>query len=558
MKSYQIELDDGRKFRVDVDEGSGSQSPSSGYWSDVKQNAIAGLNEWPGAIQNMASLGAKVIPGVTLPGISKSIAESVTGTPFHQTPTGQSLEGIGNVVKSVPSMVTGLASDIADTVRHPIDTFRNKPLSTTANVISVGLPVAKGIRALFAPTVLATEAGTQVGPSLAKRLFAKGMRGAFGVPEEATLARMENPAAVKTAFTPAEIANQMPESMVNLQTKIGQLDDAAKGTLSTSKYINEGAIPKTQIEDAVRLSRQNLGGIFSEESKAAAGALNRVKTYYKKLTNTVSQQQVKDLIGQIDDDINWANPQASRTNEALIGVRTRLDGLLKTKNMAYRDAMAPVEEAINTRNEMQKAFSITKPPKQGFQATDMTAGKIQSSLKENKVGTQRILNKFQNVTGEDYSTKIKNATNRALFEGSNTNGSRRAVVGTAIGAGAGYSLGLPPAITGALGAIGGAFTDIYGKQMAAGIIDTLANPVAKKFIPILERAAKGGTANLLKVHTAMIGNDPEYAALMQDSTAAGNTAGKILTETKAREYLKKAGGDRNAARAMATADGWTY
>lgn len=369
------------------------------------------------------------------------------------------------------------------------------------------------------------------GPSLGRKLVAKTISATLGAPEEAILARMENPAGVKTAFSHPELADQMTNSVKNLRDQVGQLDTKAYDTLSTSPFIEPTkgdvgrAVPKEVIGNAIKAARRDLGGVFSQDAEAASGALKNVVEYYKKLRNTVSETQVKDLIQQLDSDINWDNPNASRTNEALAGVRTRLDGILKSQNEDYRQAMIPVAEGSDLIDEMQKKFGIQKKTGKGYQVTDQTVNKIKSSLKEDRLGTMNVLDRFQRLTGEDFVSKIKNANVNHAFTGEKTQGSRRAVLGTTLGGAAGYLTGAPWPLTSAAGSIVGIFADMYGRKIAGHLADALSMPEMRRYIPAFQKAALSGPKKVALLHAQLLQHDPDYTQAMTDavhSSISGN------------------------------------
>lgn len=436
--------------------------------------------------------------------VLKGLAKTVTG---EQAPS-----EMGNtimdtpIVKRTKAMTGTIAKDPAGfAYKHPLD---------AASILLA--PVMPFLSEGVAPKVASLDTA-EASPGILRRGAAKVISTAFGASEDAILEKMKNPAPVDSAFTHPEIADHMVNSIKNLKETVSQLDTEAMKTLRTSPFIQDGAIPKTDIFDAIKSARRDLGGVFSEDAQKAAGALKRVSEKFKKLRSTVSEQQAKDLIQQLDADIDWSNPNASRTNEALVGVRARVDGLLKKQNHYYAEAMKPVAEAVDVMNEMQKKFGISKKTAKGFEVTDQTVGKIKSALKEDRLGTQKLLDRFQNLTGEDVTSKIKNANVAAAFEGSGTNGSRRAVIGGAVGSLSGYLMGLPASVSGAIGAIAGGFADIYGKRVAGRLAATLSIPEMRRYIPAFQQAAIKGPRFVALLHAKLLEHDPDYTGNMTEA-----------------------------------------
>jgi hypothetical protein len=501
MGKYKVTTESG-SYVVTTEDGQSQQEAGKdggSYWGDVGRSAIREVKEIAQGVPVMAKMASDIAS--TSQNLLKYPVERAFGVPAENTALTQSKQALMALPEMGSNVVQGTISDVSDLVSNPEEAFRNKPISVAGTIGSVAFPAVKGIRA----AALGANAPSATA-NVIRAAFQKTGNAVFGVPEEAMAARMKNPAAIKTAFSHKEVADQMAKSMSNLQETIGDLNTVAKDRLSSSRYLQEGAIPKSEIADTIRLARQSLGGVFSEESKKAVGALKRVKETYKKLRETVSQKQVKELIDQIDDDIDWDNPAASRTNEALIGVRTRLDDILKTQNPEYGNAMKPVADAIRVRDDFKKAFGIQKKTKRDFYASDGTVNKIKTSLKESKVDTQEVLNRYQEITGEDFITKIDNTNNKAAFYGGDTQGSRRTAGLTVAGSVGG---GAPGAVA---GYVGGLFLDKYGHNVAGAIADVLASPKMTKYLSVFERSSVKGGKNLLAVHATLMEKDKTYAA----------------------------------------------
>lgn len=477
------------------------------FAKNVGQNALDIINpvNIVKSLADTAKKGLYEIPKAAAEssvGLVKGTAKAITGGGLP------SVNDVRNspIIKKTEEMAGPIAKD-------PAGFAFKRPLDAATLLLTPILPfLGKGASAV-AENAATVEAPAETA-GLGRRIAAKTISTALGANEEAVLERMNNPSAVKTAFTHPELADQMVNSVKNLRDTVGELDTKAIETLRSSPFIEDGAIPKTQIADAIKASRRDLGGVFSKESQAAAGALKKVTDLYKKLRNTVSETQVKGLVQQLDSDINWGDPSASRTNEALVGVRTRLDGILKKQNPHYAEAMRPVAEGSRLMSEMQKKFGIERKTGEGFSVTDQTVNKIKSALKEDRLGTMNILNRFQKLTGEDFVSKIKNANVSAAFDGATTQGSRRAVIGGTLGGASGYALGAPPWVTSAIGTVAGAFADIYGRRVAGVLADALSEPQMRKYIPQLKKASLQGAKAVAVLHAKLIENDPEYTTTM--------------------------------------------
>lgn len=493
------------------------------FAGNVGRNALDILN--PLNIAKQA--GATIME--TLHDIPIDVAKSSVGVVKAGAKAIAGKSGLEDVVKSVTEspIVKRTRAMTEPIAKNPGKFAFERPLDAASLLLAPIAPFLSEASAARLPGAVERISGK---PGLIQRATAKTISVGLGAPEDAILERMQNPTGVKTAFTHSELADQMVNSVKNLGETVSELSGEARKNLRSSPFIQDGAIPKAKIAEAVKAARRDLGGVFSQESQAASKALKNVQGLFKKLRNTVSEQQVRDLVDQLDSDIDWSNPAASRTNEALVNARTRLDAMLKKQNPYYAEGMKPTAEATRVMTDMQKKFGIGRKVGEGFHLTDQTVGKIKSALKENRMETQSLLERYKKITGEDIESKIRGANISAAFEGSNTNGSRRAVIGGGVATVGGYMLGLPPQITGPLGIIAGGFADIYGRRMAGALADTLARaPEMRRYIPVLETAARNGPKMLAAAHARLIEQDPDYTTAMTGAITrkiSANSGGK--------------------------------
>lgn len=148
---------------------------SGDYWGDVKKNAIEGVKQWPGAAKQLFS--AAETPNIFNAG--KSITQMSNGVPFQQTPTGQSVDALKKVAMGIPQGVWQTAKDAGAAAVAPLQmatgtparstilgrNFRQRPLSTAANVATVGMAA----KSLFGGAEgAATEAGASTPDTVAQ------------------------------------------------------------------------------------------------------------------------------------------------------------------------------------------------------------------------------------------------------------------------------------------------------------------------------------------------------------------------------------------------------
>jgi len=117
-------------FELDPPTGGFSQDVTR-YFHDVAQNAgseVTGMIESaPGLVK--AGLDIASIPQDVL----RYIGERVAGKPHEETTFMKDLSTVKNVVQSGPDATLQMAKDIGNTVIHPFDSFREKPIGTAGN-----------------------------------------------------------------------------------------------------------------------------------------------------------------------------------------------------------------------------------------------------------------------------------------------------------------------------------------------------------------------------------------------------------------------------------------
>ena len=386
-----------------------------------------------------------------------------------------------------------------------------------------GFPLSAGVMSLVSewgkltPTNIALNVGGEVFGRLgasavalgAKKaggyLSKKGISAILGPSEEATTAALRDPSVLSA--TVEDVTRGLPRIARKFDEKIKVLRSKAGKSLSTSRFLQPtntpgavdagGAFTKDEVFAATAKARRKLGGIYTDEGRAAEKTIGRIEENLGKIRNTVSQKQVHDLVGLLDDEIPWdkvwrAPETLTATDRALIDTRTALDAVLKGKNHAYAEAIKPVEEAIRGRGEFVKKFGIQKIKGEGWVASDQAYQRTRSALREGKLDTERILAQTKNILGEDLSPSIQKAVFGEEFRGGKASGSRSvnqmAIMGGSTGGTLGAMVAGTPgaavggAIGGATGAATGSYIDRKGGEIAADLI--------RKYLGVLPTARR--------------------------------------------------------------------
>lgn len=379
--------------------------------------------------------------------------------------------------QGVVDPVKAMGKAVADTIIHPVKTFKESPISTVATALPLARATGMAIAKAGAPL---TRKATSV---------------ALGPSTEAISARMNNPSAIREAKTFSEIAERVPETLDKLQGEISRADGEAWKTLSKSNAAAEGAIPKAEISKVIGGVKKEIGELVGKSDKEAYKVLSEIENDISRLKgNALSEQRIKKMIQKIDDNIDWTNTRATQTNRTLQSARSKLDSILKARNTAYSEAMRPVDEMMNVLMDSEKLFVPKKTPGKGYAITDTTVSKLQNIHKGSPKDASRIvLEKLKKATGHDYLSDTQNAAYAKQFEQPTTHGSRRTVLGSVVGGGIGKLTGSPT--TGALaGGLAGYIADVEGGKLAGKLID-IVSPIKKAVSPILRKTGKSFVFN---------------------------------------------------------------
>jgi hypothetical protein len=366
-------------------------------------------------------------------------------------------------------------------------------------------------------------AGKAVGKAIdAGKYLGKKALTTLGPSEEAINARLAG-RAQDSAKSYADLAEDLPTTLKDLQAQIIEKDNDAWNLLSNESKIEHGAIPKEYITKSIDDALDGLkinGKVFGPANQRAESVLKNLKGDLKDFGPGVSEKELKSIVQAMDKNINWDDQSASVLNSSLEKVRNGFDDTLKFRNNAYSKAMEPVAERVRLLGDVKRQFNLKNVAGEGLTPTDTTATKLQTALRDNKAVTQKNLESLDSYTGKDYSELAKDYQLAQQFEKTAPNGSRRAVVGATIGGALGGAVaGTPGAmIGGALGSVSGATLDKYGGQLAGKIIDSYVkagnSKAFGKFAPVIEEASKRGPQSMA-VLGSILSQNPEFRALLE-------------------------------------------
>lgn len=348
------------------------------------------------------------------------------------------------------------------------------------------------------------------------KYFGKKALTTLGPSEEAITARLAG-GAQDNAKNYGALAEDFSGTMKKLKGQIAEKSGQANALLSADKDIPRPYI-ESALDDGIKglqVAGKEGPVVFGPTDKSALKTLEGLKSDIADLPDTLSQQDLKKIIQKMDDNINWDDQSQNKLNQILEGLRHNFDSTLKFQNKGYAKAIEPVSERLQLMNDLKRQFNLKNVPGEGLVPTDTTATKMQSSLRDNKQVTQGNLEQLKGYTGDDYAAQAKDFQLANQFDRTGAQGSRRTVLGTALGGLIGHG---NPVAMGA-GALTGATLDKYGGKVLGKMIDGYVkagnSQVFGKFAPILEKASEKGP-DALAVAGSLLQNNPEFRALIDN------------------------------------------
>lgn len=483
----------------------------------------------------------------------KNIAEAVTRfakdtMETFSPPT--SMEGVKRFLSPAVGQYGALRTgeDVANYGREDInklaESFVQKPgirdYPVLAATIGTGGAMA-GDMLVMSPRDVALAAGAG---KIVKGLNAAemGIRGAaknagkslisttLGPTKEAVAGRFENPMAFQKANQREwiDVAQKATDAVNQASKTLEKKSTEAFKTLSQKSSLSDGGIEKSNLFDSLEGTMRKLevseGGAVGPAQEKAIGVLQKIKDRLlqvgekpektvreivdwdtsgispQKVTRQVvetgdprktgiSEKSLKEIVQQLDKNINWEDPSAGPVNDALENLRVGWDGLLKNRNPSYEKAMRPVSAITRTMMESKKMLGLVDKPGEGIVPGANTEAALKNLSGATRGNSRKILGKLKSITGSDIPAESKLQALADQFKGGRTQGSRRVNLGREVGRVTGAVLGAIPgylyggfggATAGGMagelaGALTGAKIDVEGGKMAGTLIDRLAS-----------------------------------------------------------------------------------
>lgn len=358
------------------------------------------------------------------------------------------------------------------------------------------------------------------------------------VPEEATERYLSNPKAVNSGMSRQELAETMigpnhDSAYKQIEEAISKADGEAWKVLSKSP-----SIPKIEvIERGQKLVKDILGGNISEDFSqeltresgvgASAKVLSAINDELGKINeafgDTISEADLKSVVHDIQK-LSYAeagNPKGSLAAEGLRKLSGVLNDVLKQRNPEYARRMVPVANAMETLKRFEGLFVNKQNPEFMNKAIEKLS-RLNNESGSKTGDIKNVFDEVKSITGFDLEDQAKNTFAKEAFNKTDTNGSRKTVLGSVMGSALGTVLPGGPIVGAAVGSAlgfsgdkvaGHAFKSLLNGKIALDkVTPELTRSLGKFAKPIMEAAKRGGS-ELAVTHYVLQQTNPEYRQL---------------------------------------------
>jgi hypothetical protein len=345
----------------------------------------------------------------------------------------------------------------------------------------------------------------------------------FGVDEKATANYMANRADVNAAPSLGEIAdavldNSDDSALREMRQKASQMSSNAWDTLGDS-----GGMSKAELLKAISDAQEALkvkGVVVGKAKRQAFDTLGELSNDFSKFDDNIDQNTLKSIIQDLDDNINWSNPEVNKSNEALTGIRRLTDRTLKGQNKAYEQAMEKTSDVTEATKQVEKVFKNRSQPENYDKFTKQVKNLVN---KDDMSAANQAVDKIQEHTGYNLRKDISDSWTKDQFAKGNAQGSRNTLFGALAGGAVGSLLGpVGTTIGSAVGGAAGHSVDKYAgpifKKLLDGKVTTeefaqhLAPKLGKYAAPLQNAIQRGGAA-LGSTIFLLQQNEPEFRKL---------------------------------------------
>lgn len=343
------------------------------------------------------------------------------------------------------------------------------------------------------------------------KILKKLPSGITGVSDELADYYKANHKAVDAARPLQDVSNDLGDAAKTFRREMSNQSTEGFNALAKSGM----SATASQLDAPIAAQVDRLGAnAVTGQAKAVVGELSSLRESIAAeaaanngVLGATGLDKVKSFVRQIDDLIDYEavnNNRASSRDKALLSIRREYDGLLKN-DKGYEEIMQGLSSKASALDDVSAGL---KNPK----STDNFLKRIASNKDPRSA---EALSNLDSHMGTDFSKEVKDAGVKDVFNRENSRGTRNSFVSGAVGMLAGSAIGMPPWISGAIGATAGPVVDKHGRQIYARILKAQAeNPeLMAKFSKVLDSAAQSGPASLIATHQLLM-KKPEYKQTM--------------------------------------------
>lgn len=440
------------KFRLRLEQELANENNNNDYFS--KENA--------GNV--IADISSQVLP------MAGAVGGAVIGSglgPFGTVGGGAGGYAIGKQLSDIVDRTVG--------TRQPAKNYKEALISEPIQNIKEGVQ-QEAIGALLNPISLGLSRGIS-------KIGKKSIASFFGPTEKAVEARFARPNDIINAEPLQNIGEDLAGTISRIEKVVSKQDDEAWNKLFKLK-----SEPRSQIENIIKGVRnelkitgtgKNATPIGQSQNRAYDFLNNRLKEIQqikqpgasKGTEQMLDQRQMRELLQSIDNDINWEDQSADILNTSLERIRGKINELIKTSNPEYAGKIEELASSKALLENAKKKFSISKQGGE-YVSSDTTPSKLKLSIDEKRARTREVLDQIKKEYGDDIAKRVEDRLFNEQFKGASTTGSRKTVLGGAIGAGVG-SIFNSPVLGYLAGGATGAYMDTQCREIAGGLIDLL-------------------------------------------------------------------------------------
>jgi hypothetical protein len=289
-----------------------------------------------------------------------------------------------------------------------------------------------------------------------RQLLTKVVSSFTGVSKDALDLRLNNPEAFAAAPSPIEFAQKFKTTMEDTKQ---QLSDDSTASFNMVKNANL-SVPLADITNPLKKAADALDARASSVNSGVAKDLyNQIAklTTFADESGQINLTHAWEIKKDIQDEISSLfRGGRNHAGGILSDMRTEVQNVLKAKVPGYTEHMAELHADAKTFNELGNKFTNPK-------SIEAFAKRVGRGT-ENNTFEKQALAKFDARMGTNLSEEAKMVWAKDAFTRASTNGSRKTLMGGAIGRAVGHTIGLGP-LGGAVGAGVGALFDTHGGEI---------------------------------------------------------------------------------------------